>query len=168
MQLERYPKMSKLHNMQMECSRHLSAMIQLMNGKVGYDENDIIFLITNWVRTVASYPYPSGDPKEYGKNYPKLFKSYLMSQRVRKDAQLIATRKEEDPDAGDKSSTFVYRKLLHLANQIYVDTGFGFFNVRLTQSALLEMIYNYRVLLARQDAVLSRKFDARLRSLILV
>jgi hypothetical protein len=140
--------MSKLRDMQMECNRHLSAMIQLMKGKVGYDEDDIIFLITSWVRMVAAYPYPYGDPKEYGKNYPRLFKSYLMSQRVSKDAELVVNRKEEDPDAGDKSSTFVYRKLLHLANQVYVDTGFGFFNVRLTQSALLGMIYNYRVLLA--------------------
>lgn len=160
--------MSKLHDMQIECNRHMNAMIQLMKGKVGYDEDDIIFLITHWVKLVASYPYPQGAPKESGKDYPRLFKSYLMSQRVSKDAELVANRKEEDPDAGDKSSTFVYRKLLHLANQIYVDTGWGFFNVRLTQSALLGMIYNYRVLLARQDAGLSRKFDARLRSLILV
>ncbi len=160
--------MSKLHDMQVECGRHMNAMIQLMKGKVGYDEDDIIFLITHWVKLVASYPYPQGDPKESGRNYPRLFKSYLMRQRVSKDAELVATRKEEDPDAGDKSSTFVYRKLLNLANQVYVDTGWGFFNVRLTQSALLEMIYNYRVLLARQDAGLSRKFDARLRSLILV
>jgi hypothetical protein len=156
--------MGKEDDLKRECSSHVSEMIRLMKGKVGYDEDDMIFLIKHWVKIGETFPGRVAQPVNKGKKYGPFIQKYFISGKVTKDSPL-AENPSDEPDSKDKMSVYLYHRLNDLANQIYVDTGWGYLHFNQTEGAILRLVWNYRVMLMKSDPDLGRKFEARLHKL---
>lgn len=147
-----------------DCANNLSAMMRLMKDKVGYDEDDIIFLIRKWVRVGATFP-GIHDPSLTGRNYAKLFKKWLAHFKVTaKSVELVSDDVEW---AKEKASQALYRLLGELSNRVYIpeDLTYGFILFQKVDGVFHTMVWNYRVRLFNTDAELSKAFEKRLSRL---
>jgi len=154
--------MSKAQELKTQCSMYVSAIINLMKDKPGYDEESILAILKNWVKVGGTYPYKGGDPKEGGRNYGPLMKQRLMQIKVTPKSEIYYT---ENNTEKLKASKYLWKQLMHLANSIYVDTGWGYLTFSQTEGAVFTMIYNFRVVLMKTDPEASRSFEAKLRTI---
>jgi hypothetical protein len=155
--------MSKESEMKLQCSTHIHEVMMMMKNKVGYDEDDMIFLMKKWAK-IGSLMFLHRPEKGKGKYYPKFIKPHFTGGTVKATAEIYDNPPMED-DSKAKLSVYFYNRLVELANNIYVDAGYAESAFQRAEGAILRMVYNYRVLLKRKDPELGKKFESRIHRL---